>query len=788
MGTTSLPLEVGVSNKLYVMYEQKENLKQFLILKVIRGCSMKKGIVCFLFVLLFPINLFANKQIYPLYDSSLAPYAVIKFAEWSDAENNLIGLILKVPKDTVEIDVLVSGKGTKIQAYTYNYANYRIKLQDKLGEGISSEVGEWTKIKISKLYNDSDIFLRFDFSNSIGKYLGNLPVSYKVFKDSYIKLVYHNVKYNSDSIEELEWNSPTFPTVKDGDKYTVRPYIKFIKEGNYNLESFEVQPGATFINNKLRFRIKCFNKCENIKIDLNGDDIFDFVLDDNDENDNNLKEGLIDFYYVYSESKIYNVKVCSENSNDCLQSVAVIANTNIKMDSLFGENVYVFWPEKYKFLKNFAQYAISAYDVLFKIGFFDYWGFKTDFLPNYVVISYPLDKEFAKDLCVLYTQDKNFCNKEAIINNYLDGSTENIMLAGETSSITSLDIILHEFAGHPFDQMSNLMRFNHDITKDFPIWRYEGVPVIMSGNIGYGNTYGTRHYTAQKVLKSDSVLEDFIHKTSDDVVWGCNGAATDCYRLSSSLCGVIFPEWWLTITQEQFRNYYKKLGYEDHVKAFYEVFGYDNNHVWEQLVDWASDDVPDFIRPQLIVVDPNKLKFKLEGEGNYLILIYLNGSLRPTKKLFAKSNEIFELTDFKKFKIETLRLVIRQVKFAEKGWPLLSEGGSHYVLLFKENKKHFLNLTDYNGAIVIDSTQNSDLADDIVLMNITSRAIIPEMVVYKNKICFDLTNFSNLFDIMPLYDTVYFNWNNRESHFIFEPADNYVLDTDLFLFQYESKI
>ena len=178
--------------------------------------------------LLLNILLYSNILKYPIYSPSLGLYSHVDFEKWSKNGNIMKGLVLKVPKNTIEIDVLVLGVGTKVTAYEYSLNNGHLNLIKKLGSA-TTPVNDWTKIKIPKLEKDTNVYLEFDFSNAKG-YAKGVVVSNKLFKDFYVKPLMYNQNGGYYYTFEPEWHATPFGKAIDVSNLTIRPYIRFIKE------------------------------------------------------------------------------------------------------------------------------------------------------------------------------------------------------------------------------------------------------------------------------------------------------------------------------------------------------------------------------------------------------------------------------------------------------------------------------------------------------------------------------------------------------------------------------
>ncbi|OAQ20910.1 dockerin type I repeat-containing protein [Thermosulfurimonas dismutans] len=680
----------------------------------------------------------AQEVFYPFYATSIPPLRSFALSEWGDTT----GIVVEAPENTVAIEVLVNAPGTKLLVYEISINGSEIISKTKVGEALSQGPG-WLRVPVPKLDQKKLFYLKIDFQEAEGYRQAVIADSPVWPKDGFWMVS------RDRWLWRLEWGEDHPYGGVDNSGLVPRPFIRFVREGSFKLERFEPQPGIVLQGAKMRFKIWCFDFCPELKLDFEGDGEFDSRLT---ETDSRVSE----FYHSYRSSGIYYPKVCSEDEKECFESVVVVGPPTTEISSLFSENFVVYWPKSKSFIKPYAERLLKYSQRAKDTGYFKYWGFEKDWAPNIAVYYYSTDINFARELCNLESgnSDDNYynCSNNVMLASYITGVPFWHLLGAISSGIASADTLLHELA-HALDHILNLSRAFGGENEIIPMWRNEGLVVTFAGNPGYGYSQDSRHATAKEVFEASRVLENFIHLRSDEIFYRCGGAATECYTMSTSLNGIIFPIFWVKEPQDKIVQYWNLLAYQTHEEVFPQIFGYNNDELWQKLFIWTNENIPSFNPPELKLLERENLEFSLQGSGDYFVLVYVNGSAHPTRKIRVHSQQSFSLKEFKNNDLKSIRLFVRQVKDSTGGLPLLSEAGRDFLLVFEPETSYLLNLTQYNGASVIYSAEinNWDFSPEAMLyQEINNFSPIPEIFVYQEKICFDFRPFTSFITVEPI--------------------------------------
>ncbi|WP_153303770.1 dockerin type I repeat-containing protein [Thermosulfurimonas dismutans] len=673
---------------------------------------------------------FAQEVFYPLYTTSLPPLRSFALAEWGDTT----GIVVEAPEDTVAIDLLVNAPGTKLLVYEISVNGDEITSKTKIGEALSQGPG-WLRVPIPKTNQKKLFYLKINFQEAEGYSRAVIADAPVWPKDSFWMVSQDRWLWRLDWGEDHPYGGV------DNTGLVPRPYLRFVREGNFRLKRFEPQPGVVLQGAKVRFKVWCFGACPALKLDLEGDGIFDFIL-------NRTNSDVTDFYYGYENPGIYYPKLCLGDGSECFESVVVVGPTGTEVDELFSENFVVYWPKSKAFLRPYAERLLKYLQRAKDTGYFAYWGFEKDWGPALTVYYYSADIEFAQDLCRFLSgnipeEDVFACSNEVTVATYVEGTVFWHIIGGLSSHIAAVDVFTHESA-HTFDHVLNLSRALGSDYEIIPMWRHEGLVITFSRNPYYGHSRNSRHATAREAITSGKIPENFIHLRSNELLYSCGGATTECYVMSSSMNSVVFPIFWANTPQEKIVEYWKALAYRKHEEVFPEIFGVTDDDLWQKILVWAEEDIPIFTPPELKVVDSENLEFKLNGSGEYFVLVYINGSAFPTGKLRVLSGQPFSLKEFKSTSLKSLRLFVRQVKDSTSGLPLLSEAGRDFLLVFEPETSHLLHLSQYNGGSVIYSSwlRSWEFSPESMLYQVLNNfPVIPEMLVRQERICFDFRPF-----------------------------------------------
>ena len=706
----------------------------------------KVHVILVIIILLIHSVAFAVEQTYPLYANSLPPLRLMNFPEWGGGGDQVTGIVVEALKGTVAIECLLKNPGTKVTAYKIRTKNDEIVSKTKIGEAVSEELS-WTRIEIPKLTKNTKIYLNIDFSESIG-YSPGLVADLPVWDSEKMQLVINN-RY----LSPLGWEGDIINSVIDWSKKTIAPYVRMIRDGEYKIKRFVAQPGFAFQNTKVRLKLECFDTCNGVSIDTDGDGELDTTIESNTDE--------IELFKEFTEVGVFTLKACTDLDSLCFET-PVIVNPLSPVEQVFSKNVVVYWPKDAEFFRPYVNHIIDYIQRSIDVGYFDYWGVNRDWLPEILPIVLVPNFSFGKEMCLVDDSTGEECENDDSVVASVYGTPLWNAFGAQSGEFGKIDTIIHELA-HAYDYTANLSRTAELDYEIVPIWRHEGYAVTFSGNIGYGTTFSSKHYTAYQVIRSGTYAENFIELAPEEVRGSCGGTATVCYVQSTSLCGVMFPAFWNMLSQEDIISYWSKLSYLDHDQALQAALGMTNEEYWNYFKEWALLNVPEFIEPNIETIDPQTLRFRLQGEGEYYILIYKNGAPYPIGRKYINGNEEFSLIDYYDFNATSLRLFIRQADRSQNPIPLLSKDGKEYVILLKDKASLLFVTTNRDGSSVIDTPiwneeqYYSDQPNKVIAQTIKSQTIIPEMIVTRDQVCFDFSPYIGYTEVTTLEGDIWYD-------------------------------